>query len=169
MMQIGQSFFLSFAQLHMQNDHQTLSKYSDEVDTLFEQIVGTVNADSEVAKLRTSMSHITRKPGESIQTPLYRLKTLYEMLIQINFPDLDIEKIKVRADNYACNCAKFLITPNTAKILTEYIGIKQQRDEHLNLMKLCNVITSHEAGTPGDRIQQILNLPTSATRLDASI
>ena len=91
--------FLSFAQLHMQNDHQTLSKYSDEVDNLFEQIVGAVNADSEVAKLRTSMSHITRKPGESIQTPLYRLKTLYEMLIQINFPDLDIEKIKIRADN----------------------------------------------------------------------
>ena len=112
-----------------------------------EQFVGAVNADSEVAKLRTSMSHITRKPGESIQTPLYRLKTLYEMLIQINFPDLDIEKIKIRADNYACNCAKFLITSNTAKILTEYIRIKQQRDEHLNLMKLCNVITSHEAGT----------------------
>ena len=36
-------------------------------------------------------------------------------------------------------------------------------------MKLCNVITSHEAGTAGDRIQQILSLPTSATRLDASI
>ena len=161
--------FLSFAQLHMQNDHQNLSKYSDEVDALFEQIVASVNADSEIAKLRTSMSHITRKPGESIQTPLYRLKTCYEMLLQINYPDLDVEKIKIRADNYTCNCAKFLISPNTAKILSEYIGLKQQRGEHLNLMKLCNVITSHEAGNSADRIQQVVTLLSAATRLDTSI
>ena len=96
--------FLSFRQLHMQNDHQNLSKYSDEVDTLFEQIVASVNADSEIAKLRTSMSHITRKPGESIQTPLYRLKTCYEMLIQINYPDLDVEKINPipRGEGHIC-------------------------------------------------------------------
>ena len=112
------------------------------------------------------MSHITRKPGESIQTPLYRLKTCYEMLIQINYPDLDVGKIKICADNYAINCAKFLITPNTAKILTEYIGIKQQRGEHLNLMKLCNVITSHEAGNSNDRIQQVVTLPAAAINVN---
>ena len=85
------------------------------------------------------------------------------MLLQINYPDLDVEKIKIRADNYTCNCAKFLISPNTAKILSEYIGLKQQRGEHLNLMKLCNVITSHEAGNSADRIQQVVTL------LDTSI
>ena len=36
-------------------------------------------------------------------------------------------------------------------------------------MKICNLVTSHEAGTPGDRIQQILTLPASASRLDATI
>ena len=69
------NLFLTFAKLHMANDHQTLSKYSDDIDNLFEQIVGAVNADSEIAKIRTSLSNITRRPGESIQTPLYRLKT----------------------------------------------------------------------------------------------
>ena len=68
--------FLSFANMHMPNDHQNLSKYSDEIDGLFEQIVASVNADSEIAKLRTSMSHISRKPGDSVQTPLYRLKSV---------------------------------------------------------------------------------------------
>ena len=38
----------------MANDHQTLSKYCDDVDNLFDQIVGAVNADSEIAKIRTS-------------------------------------------------------------------------------------------------------------------
>ena len=153
----------------MANDHQTLSKYSDDVDNLFEQIVGAVNADSEIAKIRTSLANITRRPGESIQTPLYRLKTLYEMLIQINFPDLNPEKAKIRADNYACNVAKFLVTNNTAKVMTDYINIKQQRDERMNLTKICNIITTHEAGNPADRIQQVMNLPASATRLDATI
>ena len=80
-----------------------------------------------------------------------------------------MEKIKIRADNYSCNCVKFLISPNTAKVITEYVGLKQQRGEHLHLMKLCNVVTSHEAGNPSDRIQQIMSLPVAATRLDTSM
>ena len=67
-----------------------------------------------------------RKPGKSIQTLLYRLKSLYEMLIQINLPDLAIEKVKVRADHYASTVAKHLITSNTAKILADYITINNK-------------------------------------------
>ena len=48
------NLFLTFAKHHMANDHQTLSKYCDDVDNLFDQIVGAVNADSEIAKIRTS-------------------------------------------------------------------------------------------------------------------
>ena len=44
------NLFLTFAKNHMVNDHQ-LSKYSDKVDTLFEEIVKSVNADSEIAKI----------------------------------------------------------------------------------------------------------------------
>ena len=36
-------------------------------------------------------------------------------------------------------------------------------------MKLCNVITSHEAVNSADRIQQVVTLPSAATRLDTSI
>ena len=131
--------FLSFASAHMPNDHQNLSKYSDEVDGLFEQLVSSVNADAEIAKLRSSMSHILRKPGDSVQTPLYRLKTCYEMLLQINFPDLELDKVKIQADNYCCNSVKYLVSPNTSKIIAEYVILKQQRSEHLSLVKLCNV------------------------------
>ena len=36
-------------------------------------------------------------------------------------------------------------------------------------MKLCNIVTSHEAGNPTDRLQQVMSLPVSATRLDTSL
>ena len=163
------TLFLTFAKNHMANDHQSLSQYSDNADTLFEEIVKSVNAESEIAKIRTSLANISRKPGESIQTPLYRLKTLYEMLISISLPTLDPEIIKIRADHYGCNVAKHLVSANTAKIIADYVVIRQQRDEKINLMKLCNVITTHEAGTPGDRIQTVQNLPSSASRLDSTI
>ena len=119
------NLFFTFAKNHMVNDHQTLSQYSDNVDTLFEEIVKSVNAESEIAKIRTSLANICCIPGESIQTPLYRLKTLYEMLISINLPNLDPEIIKIRADNYACNVAKHLVTTNTAKIISDYVVIRQ--------------------------------------------
>ena len=127
--------FLSFASTHMPNDHQNLSKYSDDIDGLFEALVSSVNADNEIAKLRSSMSQIVRKPGDSIQTPLYRLRSCYEMLLHINFPDLELDKVKIRSDNYCCNSVKYLVSPNTSKIIAEYVFLKQQRSEHLSLVK----------------------------------
>ena len=115
------------------------------------------------------MSQILRKPGDSIQTPLYRLRSCYEMLLQINFPDLELDKVKIRADNYCCNSVKFLVSPNTSKIIAEYVILKQQRSEHLSLVKLCNVVTTHEAANPADRLQQVMSLPLAATRLDTSL
>ena len=163
------TLFLTFAKNHMPNDHQSLSQYSDDPDTLFEELVASVNAESEIAKIRTSLANISRRPGESIQTPLYRLKTLYELLISISLPSLNSETIKIRADHYGCTVAKHLVSANTAKVLADYVVIRQQRDDKINLMKLCHVITTHEASNPGDRIQTVLNLPSSASRLDSTI
>ena len=100
---------------------------------------------------------------------IYKLKSCYEMLLQISYPELALETVKIRADNYCCNSVKFLVSPNTSKIIAEYVTLKQQRSEHLNLMKLCNVVTSHEAGNPADRLQQVMSLPLAATRLDTSL
>ena len=97
------------------------------------------------------------------------MKTLYELLISISLPSLNSETIKIRADHYGCTVAKHLVSANTAKVIADYVVIRQQRDEKINLMKLCHVITTHEAGTPGDRIQTVQNLPSSASRLDSSI
>ena len=161
--------FLSFASVYMPGDHPNLMKYTDDVDGLFEALVSSVNADSEIAKLRSSMAQITRKPNDSIQTPMYRLRACYEMLLSINFPDLDLDKVKIRSDNYSCNSVKYLVSANTAKFINEYILLKQQRSEHLSLVKLCNVVTTHEASNPADRLQQVVSLPLVATRLDTSL
>ena len=163
------TLFLTFARNHMPNDHQSLSQYSDDPDMLFEQLVASVNSESEIAKIRTSLANISRKPGESIQTPLFRLKTLYELLISISLPSLKSETIKIRADHYGCTVAKHLVSANTAKVIADYVMIRQQRDEQINLMKLCHVITTHEASNPGDRIQTVQSLPSSASRLDSTI
>ena len=87
--------FLSFASVYMPNDHQNLMKYTDDIDGLFEAIVSSVNADNEIAKLRSSMAQMVRKPSDSIQIPMYRLRSCYEMLLNINFPDLDLDKVKL--------------------------------------------------------------------------
>ena len=47
------TLFLSFAKKHMPDDFQSLSQYSQDVNTLFEELVASVNADSEIAKIST--------------------------------------------------------------------------------------------------------------------
>ena len=127
------TLFLTFARIHMPNDHQSLSQYSDDPDALFEELIGSVNAESEIAKIRTSLANISRKPGESIQTPLFRLKTLYELLISISLPSLKSETIKIRADHYGCTVAKHLVSANTARVIADYVVIRQKEMKKLIL------------------------------------
>ena len=77
--------------------------------------------------------------------------------------------MKIRSDNYCCNSVKYLVSPNTSKIIAEYVFLKQQRSEHLSLVKICTVVTTHEAANPADRLQQVMSLPLAATRLDTSL
>ena len=82
---------------------------------------------------------------------------------------LDFITSKIRSDNYCCNSVKYLVSSNTAKFINEYVLLKQQRSEHLSLVKLCNVVTTHEAANPSERLQQVMSLPLVATRLDTSL
>ena len=118
------SCFLELAKIYLPTSYQSLSRYSDDLEGLFGTLVAGVNADHEISKLRTCMSKLNRKPGEMIQSCLFKLRSQYEMLIQISFPGMDEASITLRSDNYASNCAKYFVSSNTGKICEQYIQYK---------------------------------------------
>ena len=163
------SLWLQFSRKYMISSYPTISRYSDDLETLFSTMVANVNADEEIGKLRSTMARLHRKPGEQIQVALYKLKSYYELLLGITFPQLENETAVIRADNYSANSSKHFVTSNTSAVISKYIGYKIQKGEPINVMGVCKVISSHENQTPTDAIQSTLYLPEIATRLDTQM
>ena len=153
----------------MPSSYTTLSRYSDDLETLFLALVTNVNADEELGKLRSTMARLHRKPGEQIQVALYKLKSYCELLLGISFPQLDSETATIRADNYSANSSKYFVSSNTATVINRYIGYKIQKGEAVNVMGVCQVIAAHENTTTSDAIQTVMYLPEIATRLDTQM
>ena len=97
--------FLHLAKSYLPNAYQAMSRYSADLEGSFSTLVTSVNGDHEIAKIRTCMSKLARKPGEMIQTALYKIRAQYEMILQISFPAMDEDTVTLRADNYTSNAA----------------------------------------------------------------
>ena len=163
------SLWLQFSRKYMPTSYPTLSRYSDNLETLFVTLVTNINADEELGKLRSTMARLHRRPGEQIQVALYKLKSYYELLLGISFPQLDSNTATIRADNYSANSAKYFVSSNTGAVITKYIHYKVQKGEPVNVMNVCQVISQHENTSTSDAIQSVMYLPEMATRLDTQM
>ena len=117
------------------------------------------------------MSKLNRRPGEPLQVPLYKLKAYYELLLGISFPQMEADTATIRSDSYAANCSKFFISKNTGVAVSNYVHLKMQKGENINVVSICQVVGRHEANNPTDQIQAVQYLPEHATstRLDTQM
>ena len=153
----------------MSSAYPTLSRYSDNLETLFWTLIANINADEEISKLRSTMSKLSRGPGIPLQVPLYKLKSYYELLVGINFPQMDPADVTNRSESYSSNCTKFFVSKNTRIAFDSFIQMKMQKGEKINLMSICQVVGRHEANNPADQLQSVMFLPEHATRLDTQL
>ena len=81
------------------------------------------------------------------------------------FPTLSEEAAQIRSDSYACNSARYFITPGALLEVETYIVRKQQAGEALNCHGLCQLAMMHESNKPSDQITETKYLPEVATRV----
>jgi hypothetical protein len=158
--------WLTLAKDHMSNDFQALSRNSDDVDALFIQLTASINSDNEIAKIRTALGQISRKPTELLQSALFKMLSFYEMLLSIEYPSMGRDEIHLRADHYAASSAHHLVSKNTALVINQFIALRNTENDPVSVIAVTNLVTSHEAATPSDKASSILYLPESCTRLD---
>ena len=163
------ALWLHFSQKFMNSTYHNLSRYSDDLETLFATLITNINVDEELAKLRAAMSKLHRDPKMPLQCPLYKLKSSYELLLGINFPLMDQEEILTKSDSYSVNCAKYFISRNTNLALESYIQLKLTKGEKLNVILVCQLVQRHESTVTSDQIQATMFLPEHCCRLDTSL
>lgn len=158
--------FLTFCKNFIPTAFQAVSRYSDDLDGLFTTMVSNVNSLHEVGKLRHSLSKLSRKPGETIAPVLFRLRSLYEMILAINFPSMTEAQIVLSADSYAGQAAKSLVSANTAELIDRYVQYNIQKNRPNTVLALSDLITKHETTSPSDKISSPKFLPEEKCKLD---
>ena len=128
--------------------------------------MSSVNGELEVSKIRQALSTIHRKTTQQVQGPVFRVKSLYQMLISINFPMMDPDKIELRADYFGTSCIKYLVSKNTATVIDQYTTIRAQEGDTTSCTALCDFVTSHETMNKDDQLSQTVYLPEPCSRLD---
>ena len=76
------------------------------------------------------------------------------------------EDIDVGSDNYSATSAHHLVSKGTSDTLAQFVALRTQEGAHVSATDIANLVTSHEATHPSDRITATLYLPEAATRLD---
>ena len=158
--------WLNLAKSYLPNDFQSLSRYSSEVDKLFFQLTASLNSENETSKLRSALARITRKPTDMLQSPLFKMRGYYEMLLSIEFPSMEAEDISLRADYYSASSAQHLVSKNTALVIQQFIQIRNTENEPISVTSITNLVSTHEATHPNDRPTTVMYLPENCTRLD---
>ena len=57
------SLWLQFSKRYMTSAYSNLSRYSDDLETLFQEMVTNINVDEELSKIRGTMSKLHRRPA----------------------------------------------------------------------------------------------------------
>ena len=85
---------------------------------------------------------ISRKQTESVHIPVFRIKSLYSMILSVSQPHLTGEKITLRSDHLAISCIQYLVAPATFQQFQVFVTLKAQELEATGCIEACNFLAS---------------------------
>ena len=136
--------FLILAKKYLPLIFTSLSRHSSNLNALFIELVSNINLENEIAKLRSAFWTISRKTSEQVHISVFRIKSLYLMILSINSPHFTDDKLQIRADYLALSCIPHLVTANTNSAFQVFIQIKSQECEMCGCTEGCNFLSSQE-------------------------
>ena len=160
------SVFLLMAKKYLPLVFTSLSRHSGNADSLFQELVSQINLDNEVAKLRSALCTISRKHQDQIHIPVFRIKSLYQMILSINQPHLTEEKIETRSDYLAISCIQYLVTATTFTQFQIFTQLKAQEQEITGCSEACNFLASQEQASSEFQLTATVYLPKPCSMLD---
>ena len=85
--------FLSFARDFLPQSFGAISRYANDCDALFVELISLIHYDVELDKICLALCKINRSANESITLPRLKVKSLYSSLYAINHPEMKSQQI----------------------------------------------------------------------------
>ena len=105
--------YLLLAKKHLPLAFPSLSRHSCNLNALFLELVSNINLENELARLRAALCGISRKVSEQIHISVFRIKSLYQMVLSISCHHFSEDKLQTlfchRVGKRPPNCKLVLI------------------------------------------------------------
>ena len=136
------------------------------MDGLFTELIGNVNQETEISKLHSALSAVSRKANKQVQICLFRIKSLYTRILATNQPHFSDDKLQVRVNFPAISTIPHLVNPTTNLAFQQFVQVKSLEGEITCCTEAGNFISSQEQMGSEFQIQATMFLPKNCTMLD---
>ena len=116
--------FLLLANKYLPLIFPSLSRHANNLEGLFTELVSNVNQENEILKLRSALSAVSRKANEQVQICLFKIKSLYTMILLINQPHFSDDKVQVRAYFLAISVIPHMVNTNANLAFQQFVQVK---------------------------------------------
>ena len=151
-----------FSEKHLQGAHCSISRFTNDLDLLVNEILQQINGEGECCKLRDELMKICRTPKDSIPTILGKIKTLYISIYRIKYPEL----VERKSDVHSMNCIQKLLAPEMYNLYQKYYRLVLAEGDVMTTEMLSAFIRMTEATTAKHRITTTMYLPLNLANLD---
>ena len=104
------SLWLQFIKKYIENSYQAALTYSRNLNELFEFLLSLVDTETEISKLRSAISKITRKQEDPVSFSVLKMKSLTTSLLFMIDPNAPLSEVTKRASRAAVDALYTLIS-----------------------------------------------------------
>ena len=145
--------FLHLSKCFLPHYYSALTRYQDDIDLLFDELLSLGSGDHEVLKFRHSLMKLKRKQNKSLSLVLLVSGSLCQALYNLTRPELKqqyISKLIVKLKLFLLGA---FVSKRTMEILVQYSHERASKCHELNLIEIVGFVKDRECSsrvpTPG--------------------
>lgn len=157
---------LYFAKGYLPHSYSALSRYQDNLNALFEELLNLANGDHELLKLRHSLMKLTRKPSDSLSSVLLVIGSLYNAIYNLTQPELSQAKVGEIVQRHKLYLLCAFVSKPTMEMLVSYSREQATKSRELNLLDIVSFVNRCEAVLNTCALTQECRMPPDGAILD---
>ena len=155
-----------FAKHELKEALAGITRFSGDVNKVFESIASLIHGDYEEAKLRNTLRLMVRPAHESLSIIMNKVMSCFMALYQIKHQNMAPDRMKSRVEAHCIDAITCVITPECKAVYERYRRTMVDNGEVFSLMEIVDFISTVETSNVNCSWQVARNLPLAVSTLD---
>lgn len=150
---------------HMKESYNSLS-YEQDAETIFDILMGLLDVNSHLARMKECLRMIKRRPHEGVTTPIRAYQSLIAEVLSVQSPNSTEKENREQAAKEAAKAVKFFTTKAVWAELQKYKEqFKNKHHRFVSLSEIIEFVNEYET-IPGMRPSSTITLDNQDVKID---